>query len=680
MVITDRVAYSQNLVDDFNALTKEGWEAMRGHRLFIPFMREYLTAKCVTDFWYFMRFGVYTHAMKHYYPRLHGPDGLAGYLQDWTSTDEFGQERSVSVKFVVIAREHCKTQIAIAWDTWQFARNPNFRLLVRAYTKPKAEEILGGVKELLDSPQFKRNFPWVRPKMKNNSTQPELWQKDRFKLERDDTGVRVPSAEACGLGVDPTGGHFSGCHYDDFEVLENAYSEIGLQDMVDTWHNDSNLRLAGSKTIVCGTTWSRKGIMYNVVNRKGLFEDHNYDIFYRPCVERMDWKPIAGEEPVLFDDRVTIRDTAQAFPTIEGNLETCQARVRFFSQAARDTVEEIREVVWNDGTHFRVNRPFPHILGQPISYIIGNEKPVAPNRFTLDVIDDHPAEGVTDLLIRKSLPEKKIEQGSLVYSSQMMLDPSDPANMLLNPDKLVVVKPDGLPDGPKRWYRSCDYASDKLGTAYTAMTTGFFHDTGFYITHIAHERQMADLDKILELIVGYLRVQNLGGHLEWTSFEKASLENTLDKFLIEAERDPYKFFNDRGGKYAAYAEQMFKGLNAVRINRLTLGRPSNINKPVRISSQQPYWESGRIHVVVGPGFVDTTAFEALKDEARYFRLEGKESYDILDTLHDLISNGVPPRIPTSKAQGASKFAQMQRRARFQNAIARNGLSIVRPLA
>lgn len=673
MVITDRVGYSQNLVDDFHSLSIEGWKAMQSHRLFIPFMREYMAALCVVDFWSYMRFGVYTRAMKHYYEPLHGPNGLAGYLQNWHTLDEYGNRQNVSVKFVAIAREHCKTQVTIAWDTWQFVRDPNFRLLVRAYTKPKAEEILGGVKELLDNPQFKRNFPWVRPKLKPNSTQPAMWQRDRFTIERDDSGVRVPSAEAVGMGTDPTGGHFSGGHYDDFEVMENAHSDILLEELIQTWRNDSNLFLAGSKRVVCGTTWSRKGIIYSVINKKGDFADHPYDLFVQPCVVAVFDKPFAGEEPVLLDDRVTIKDSTQGFPTIEANLELCQARVRFYSAAAKDVVEEIREIVWNDGTSFRVNRPFQAMLGQPISYTIGREKPAAPNRFTLDAQDVAPEEGAIDILTRKSLPEKLLDQGSMVYSAQMLLDPSDPSNMLLNPEKIIIVKPDSLPDGPRRWYRSCDYASDKKGTAATAMTTGFHHETGLYITHIAHDRQMADMDKILELMVGALRVQNHGGHLEWTSFEKAALENTLDKFVTEAERDPFKFFTDRGGKYQAYADKMFKNLNNLRISRLILSRPSNLPKPVRLSSQQPFWESGKLHVVVGPGYVDTASLEALYDEARYFRLEGGESYDILDTIHDLISYGEPPRRPAPKKGESNLFMKAQRRALFRNTLARSGM-------
>lgn len=682
MEIRNRVEYSESLVRDIESLSSKSWAAMRSHRLHTEFMREYMVAKCVTDFWSFIRFGVYTKSMKHFYEPLHGPHGLAGYLQDWTR-EKNGVRESVGVKFVVVAREHIKTQTTIAWDCWQYARDPNATLLLRAYTKPKAVQILGGVKELLESDQFRRNFPWVRPRSKRGSSKPILWQADQFMLEREDTGKRVPSAEAVGMGVDPTGGHFSICHYDDFEVKENAESEILLEQLHSTWKNDSNLRLAGNKTVVCGTTWGRKGIIYSVAKRLGDYADHQFDLFYQPVYMKMDWMPLAGAgDAHLLGDRQTVRVEGAGFPTDSCNLELCQARLSFFSPAVNDTVEEVREIVWNDGQSFRVNRPFAEMLGEVLTWKVGNLKPAAPNRFTMDSQDIHPPEALQhDILSRHSIPKKKLEQGSLVFAAQMELDPSDPENMALNPDFLQVkqVSPESgvplhhyLPDGPKRWFRSCDYASEKEGTAYTAMMEGFRHEQGLFITHITHERQMNDTDKLLNLFLGQKRVQRLNGHLEWTSFEKAAIENTLGGFLSQAERSPYEFFSALQGKYTALAEGEFADRQPIHVPRRILSRPSNLSKNARISQQQPMLESRQIHVILGHGFVSLAGYEALKEEMRYFRLDGRDSYDLLDVLHDLVSFSSPPE-KVSETVEKNRFDEINRQARFRNALARNAI-------
>lgn len=688
MEISNRVAYSEALVRDFESLSSDGWRRLRAHKLSQRFLQEYLAAKCVTDFWCFIQYGVYTTTMKHFYEPLHGRNGLAGYLQDWTRLDEAtGVRKNVNVKFVVWAREHVKTQTTIAWDCWQYARDPNNTLLLRAYTKPKAIQILGGVRELLESDQYRRNFPWVKPKCKRGTTKPFLWQNDQFMLERDDHGKRVPSAEAVGMGVDPTGGHFSLCHYDDFEVKENAESEVLLRELHDTWKNDSNLRLAGNKTVVCGTTWSRKGIIFSVVKRAGDYQNHEFDYSYQPVYVRVFPHPFAGEAATVLDDRLTVRVDGGNFPTAEANLNLCQATLNFFSPAVNDTVDEVREVVWNDGTHFRVNRPFAEMLGQPLTWKVGGEKPAAPNRFTMDSQDIHPPEGETEILARHSIPKKRLEQGSLVYAAQMDLDPSDPANMVLNPEFLQIktVTPESgvpiwsyLPDGPKRWYRTCDWASDLEGTASTAIMEGFRHEQGLFITHITHERKMNDTDKLLELFLGNRRVERMNGRFEWTSFEKAAIENTLGGFLRQAEIDPYTFFSQFGGKYLAIADKEFGDKKSVQVPRKILPRPSNLSKNARISQQQPMLESRQIHVIVGPGFVSVKTLEALREEMRYFRLDGGDSYDLLDVMHDLVSFTNPPAKESETRRATNQFEELNRAARLRNSIAVVGASMVWP--
>jgi hypothetical protein len=671
--VSKRIQESRWLVKEIESLDAGGWEALCRHDKAMAFMKEYMVAKCVLDFPTFFRV-VYHNALHHYYWPLHGEQGLTGYLQNWTR-EHHGDHHPVNVKFVVWAREHCKTQTVIAWDAWQFVRDVNARGLIRAFNDAKASEILCGVRELIESDVFRRNFPWVKPKTRGRSKAAVAWANDRFLLDRGDTGVRVMSMEAVGMKGDVTGAHFNFGHYDDFEVQDNANSEVLRTMMFDRWRNDSNLFMANSKRVFCGTPWSRKGIIYSVMKFQEPFADHPYDISVQPATVRVHDAAYSGTEPILLGDRRTIRDTVAAFPTIESDLVLCQARVRFFSQALGDTVEETREVIANSGNTFTVNRPFPEMLGQPISYIIGTEKPACPNRFTLDAVDLLPDDDGTSHA-RKSLVEKKRDQGPMVYSSQMDLDPADPEGLILNPEWLKVIRPEDIPDGDRYWYRAVDFAGATETAAATVMTTCFTHKSGLYVAHIARENSMSNLDKILELLVGTLRVIQHGGRLEWTMFEKALIEATLAGFLVEAERDPYEFFRVRPG-YEKWAEGVFKESGPVHIAKNTVSRGGFASKSARIASQQPLWATGQVHVVVGPGWVSESALDVLTTEARFFRMDRNEPFDVLDTMADLCTKAhIPREGKVSMRRDVGRFAQVNRQAALRNALAQSGRCVV----
>jgi hypothetical protein len=662
----NRVVKAEQLVGELEGFSSLEWERLGKHARFERFMGEYLTAKCLVDFWWHMRYGVYFRQMKHYFEPLHGPRGMAGFLMQW-ERERLGQREPVSVKFLVVAREECKTQEALAWLSWEFARDPNNRLLVRCYIAPKANQIMGSLRELLQTPGYRRRYPWVKPKAKVNG-QWESWNDEEFRLERDEPGIRVPSAEAHGVRGDPTGGHFTLGLYDDFETMENAMSTVARAEMLAKWKNDSNLFMAGARRLLCGTPWSRNGLIHPVVSRSGEFKKHEYDVFLQPWYVEVFAKPFSGQEPRLDGDRVTFHDCTQTFPVLEGNLVYCEARIRFFNAVVKDVVEEVREVTWNNGTSFIVNRAIPEMLGQPLSYVIGTRKPVDPNRVTMDSVDWIPPTTVSDTRIaRKSIHEKKREQGPLVFSSQMELDPVETTRMVLNPEWLGEVALEDIPAGERVYYRACDFATQKKTKASTVMTTGFWHRTGFYIQHIAYGERMSSMDKLLELFLGQLRVRQWGYDLLWTFLEEAMIETTLSEFVDQAEKDPFGFFQAREG-YAGYAEQYFGERRAMVIRRYNLRRGGNETKTLRIAAQQPEWAAHRVFYVKGCPNIDL-----LMDQAKSFSLESNDPNDLLDTLADLIREGKPPAEEVVAAEtGGNLYWKIQGEALKRTVLVETG--------
>lgn len=666
----------------------EGWSASefelaRRHPKFVKFMDEYLTAKCTVDFWWFLVYGVYHRGMKHYDPVMHRE--AAYWLQQWTR-EKYGEQVPVQVKWLIWLRESCKTQMLIAYDAWQFVQDRNARGMVRAYTDPKAQQITAGVMELIMMPQFQRRWPYVRPATKGRSAVPAKWRPEEFLLERDEQGVRVSSMIAMGMDGEGTGDHYHFGHYDDIETRTNATSDTLRQQIFDVWRNDNNLFEAGSRRYAAGTPWSRLALVHGVLHRCNGMEGHDYDVLKLPCVYRALEQPVRAGEPKLLPDRKTLR--APGIGTGGLDLSTCQARVRFWSDATSDTVDEIREVVWNDNDHIRVNRPFPHLLGQPMSVEVGPDKPTCPVRQTLDEVDyitgsdvelpervaRHEAfPGVITLNSRSSLPQRRRDQGATVYTAQMMLEAVSASDRILNPDDLKIVTWDQVPEGDRRYYRSIDCArgdDKRRNPAATAMTTGFYHRTGLYLTHIAFHETMGSNAKLLELVLGVLRVKALGGRLRETTFETSSaIEATLKDFLPQVERDPYKYFSElasggndqdrrpfeNGPTYQQIADKQF--MPGERVAVVRRGLPRKLAKLERIDNSATEWEAGRVYIL------DTCPhIETLLEQAKSCTWGASGSFDLLDTVADLILEYGPKRriVDEPGKSRSGEFDRLQR--------------------
>lgn len=646
-----RVSDSQRRVDGFNAApgreVRRLLRSSKGERLF----DQALTDLCVVDFWTFVKYGIYFEALVHYYERLHSR--LSGFLVDWV--DEGGDP--VLLKFLVTAREHCKTQLGMAWVVWELVRNQELRFLMRSHKDPAIFAILAGIKDILLSPCFRYRFPWVKPAMKGNRE--VKWSESSILIERKLSGVRTNTIEAFGVNSDATGHHFERGLYDDWETEASANSDDLCEELFSKFALDNNLMVGGGRRLVIGTPYNKNAFIMSAVDGKGVFADQTYSLFLQPCTDEIYPGGFSGQEPILLEDRLTFRCGDAGFPTEMGNLEGCQARVLFFSPVVKDTTEEIREVVWNDTRSFRVNRKIPALLGQPLTWEIGGERPAAPNRFTLDAIDEIDAD--TETIDRKSLVRTRNEQGSFTFSCQMKLNPVDPESLVFNPADIQEIDEADLPDGDVRNFRACDFATAKKTDASTAIVTGFHHASGVYLTHIAYGNRMTGMDILLELFLGALREQEKGRPIETTFFERASIENTLAEFLRQAERGPYEFFKARGGIYATAAEKFLVGMQSFYISKRELSRGGYMSKNLRIKAVQPLIEAGKLFIVKGIRHIDK-----FWEEIESFTLTSNGTFDILDCMRDLAIEGRMPVSAQAPLKKPGMYNRIMRDARGRN--------------
>lgn len=632
-----RIEQAERRVKEYRALAPEALLLLDQDPNAAALREEYFTSLCLSNFWVFLWEHLYRRAKKHYWPALHGDEGMCGFLEDW-HVPVNGIRTPVNEKFLIVAREHCKTQIGIAWMVWRLARDTSERILLRSHKDDKAWEMMRGVKELLVAPEFKKRFPWVRPAM--DGPRRAEWTRNKILLDRDDIGLRTSTIEAYGMLSDPTGGHYSIGYYDDWEITDTANSEAMRPKMLETFELDDNLMVGGKNVLVVGTPYAKDVFLHLAMQHKGNFEERFYDIYVQPNYVQAFDVPFEDVDGHLLDDRVTLRaEPGTSFPVEEDGLQYCQANLTFMSIEARDNVVETREVVWNDGHHFRVNRPIHVSLGQPLHWSVGNRKPAAPNRFTYDAIDlVPPRDKQLDRLTRQSIPQKRTKQGSLTYSCQQELNPVDPTTQIIRSDQVKIVTWEDIKDQKERfWFRAVDLASSRKTRCFTAITTGFWAMDGWYTTHIKYGNFKV-YDIILELLLGSLRVQDHGGHIRWTALEDQSREEMLGESLPFAEKNPYEFLKLAGGVYAQAADQFFMNVPTLHIPKKTCNRPPQVSKSQRISGMQPSFEQGEMHIME-----DCPHREEYFHLVDIFTMDSKEGFDILDNHADLVREGYRPK-------------------------------------
>jgi len=660
---------ARQLVTEIESLDGRGWAAFDAHPRRLDFELEWFRARCVADFWtYLWHFG-YFNNRKHYDPVVHRR--MADWLQDWTM-EVHGERVPVQTKVLSTMRGGRKTQLgSILFTVWELLGEQGLRYLFRSYTDGKAQEIIRAIASKIQNPRHIEVFPWLRPAAKANG-QSILWSVSdgQLLIDRPDLDVRSPTIEAIGMKKDPTGGHFYRGRYDDWEVQANTESDEMRPDIVGKWKSDKSLYEAGRQILLTGTPWWPGLLMDSAINCKNEFADMLYDTFILPAAYKAFETSWEGESPGLMPDRVTVVTGDHAFPVSEDNLRHCQVRMVFWSEQRKDTIIELREIEWNNTNTFRVNRPYPFILGQPVSYYIGPDKPNLPTIHTMDGVDEHSDDEA--VLARKSLPQELYEQGPRIYSMQMQLQAKDKATQVLSSEDVRLVEWSEVPKGNVYCFRSIDMATSKKTKDSTAMMTALVHETGWYITHIYVQNTVTVTGALFELFAGYIRSEESGYPIMTHFMEEATLEHVMREFLIPAEQDPYGFFS-KIPEYNKRAETLFnspgKQRGAMFLARKSIPRGGQESKDSRIVGTQPAYQQGRIHMVKGIANGDT--FLAQLDD---FRVGDKNcKRDLLDNITDLIREGYPPRVAfVDTAQSETDRRRLLERHKLPRRAGRTG--------
>ena len=193
-------------------------------------------------------------------------------------------------QLTLIPRAHGKSHQAAVRAAWDITRNPAVTILYVSATSSLAEKQLFAIKNILDSPVYRRYWPNMIHKDKGKR---EMWNNREISVDhptRKEEGVRDSTVFAAGLTTNITGFHADKVYLDDIVVPANAYTEEGRASVRRMYSQLASIENTGAEEIAVGTRYhpddiysSMMEITIPVADEYGniLKEDNLYDKFER---------------------------------------------------------------------------------------------------------------------------------------------------------------------------------------------------------------------------------------------------------------------------------------------------------------------------------------------------------------------------------------------------------------
>ena len=261
---------------------------------------------------------------------------LYHWLQDYYLYGK-GDAQSTN-KLVMLPRAHLKSHIAATAVAWLIVRHPEITILYLSATAELAESQLYDVKNILDSPVFRKYWPeYIHPEAGKR----EKWASKSIMVDhtkRKEEGIRDATVKIAGLTTNTTGWHADVIVADDLVVPENAYTEDGRLSVRKKTSQFTSIRNAGGFTIACGTRYHPNDIY-------ATFKEQITDIFDDDgmLVDKTHvWaiKEFAVEEDDVFLWPRTVRTDGKAFGFNKNVLARISAeyedRTQFYAQYYND--------------------------------------------------------------------------------------------------------------------------------------------------------------------------------------------------------------------------------------------------------------------------------------------------------------------------------------------------------
>lgn len=241
------------------------------------------------------------------------------------------RQEGLDNKLILMPRDHLKSKCAAFIAAWWLTKDPTETILYVSATASLAEKQLGQIKQILESPIYRRYWPEM--------VHPEEGKRARWNTEeiivdhpkRVAEGIADPSIKASGITGSVTGFHASKVVLDDLVTPQNAYTEDGREKVASLYSQLASIESANSQELVVGTRYHPKDL-YNdlILMKESLFnaegeeeEIQVYEVFQRvvevdgeflwPRSQRKDGKAYGFDAQILARKKAKYIDGSQFY-------------------------------------------------------------------------------------------------------------------------------------------------------------------------------------------------------------------------------------------------------------------------------------------------------------------------------------------------------------------------------
>ena len=187
-------------------------------------------------------------------------------------------------QMLLFPRDHQKSTLVAYRCAWEFTRNPAVTILYISATSGLAEKQLQFIKDILDSPRYRKYWPdMVHPEEGKRAK----WTNSEIQVDhpkRAAEGVRDSTVFTSGLTTNITGLHCNIAVLDDVVVNENAYTKEGRDKVERQYSLLASIETTGAQEWIVGTRYHPRDLY-------GTLMDVSYDI-YNEKGEVIESKPV----------------------------------------------------------------------------------------------------------------------------------------------------------------------------------------------------------------------------------------------------------------------------------------------------------------------------------------------------------------------------------------------------
>ena len=272
-----------------------------------------------------------------FFINLVAPSSMLGHIHEevinwWTKEDAKDNQ------LVLLPRGHQKSRLLAFRAAWWITKHPETTILYVSATAALAEKQLLAIKNILDSPNYRRYWPEM---INIEEGKREKWAVAEISVDhpkRKQEGVRDSTVFAVGLTTNTTGFHADVVCLDDIVVPANAYTEDGRDKVSSAYSQLASIENPGAREWVVGTRYHPKDIYQTLMemteatfNEDGDQEDEQevYEVFQRevetngeylwPKQMRKDGKYFGYDDRIMARIKAKYVDTTQFFAQYYNN-------------------------------------------------------------------------------------------------------------------------------------------------------------------------------------------------------------------------------------------------------------------------------------------------------------------------------------------------------------------------